>query len=287
MKRYLDALLKGDEQKAAQVVQQVSQSQEDPMKVSLELFYPAMVELGESWCRGKINVAQEHLATQITLAQMERLRAARQAPPRSKPRVLVASVEGEEHYLGAMMTSDAFRLDGWKVDFLGPNVPTRELFAIADRRRTDLLALSVTLASNLVQLRRLSQSLRKVRRPTKIIVGGAALNADPNFTEELGFDFGSDPMDGVRIARQLFRLKETEAPASLDTYLKKLGLQVRELRKKKGWTQQQLADRAAVDRTYVIAVEMGKQNLSLGVVMKVAGALSVPMERLVSLSASA
>ncbi len=44
-----------------------------------------------------------------------------------------------------------------------------------------------------------------------------------------------------------------------------------------GWSQQQLADSARIDRTYLSGAEHGKQNLTLGAVKKIADALNTPM----------
>ena len=49
--------------------------------IYLEVLAPAMFHIGELWCDGKVNVAQEHLATQITLGQMDKLRLIQSAPP--------------------------------------------------------------------------------------------------------------------------------------------------------------------------------------------------------------
>ena len=65
-------------------------------------------ELGHAWFAGKVNVAQEHLGTQITLDQMDRLRF--QISPRSKLgfRVAITTVEGDSHFVGARMVADFF-----------------------------------------------------------------------------------------------------------------------------------------------------------------------------------
>lgn len=282
--QYLEALLAGDDEQASSVVKRASAARGDVLKVYLDLLQPAMIEIGELWCRGKINIAQEHLATQMTLTQMDKLRAADRASPSLGYQVLVASVEGEQHFLGAMMVADAFRLDGWKVDFLGPNVPTRDLLAIGGQRRSHLTALSVTLESNLTRLRSLSQHLRKKKSPAKILVGGHAFQLRPAFARELGFDYASDPFEAVRMARGLVGAMERDHQVPFNAVLKQLGSRIRALRNEKGWTQQQLAERAALNRSFIVAVELGGQNLSLRAVMKVAGGFGISMEELLFLS---
>ncbi len=55
-----------------------------------------------------------------------------------------------------------------------------------------------------------------------------------------------------------------------------LGRRVAEIRQKRGWTQQELADELDVTLRYVQAVEGGKQNLSLRSVAAFSVALGVP-----------
>jgi transcriptional regulator with XRE-family HTH domain len=42
----------------------------------------------------------------------------------------------------------------------------------------------------------------------------------------------------------------------------RIGLRLRKLRKRRGWTQVQMAERFGLDRTYLADVEHGKTNVS-------------------------
>lgn len=44
---------------------------------------------------------------------------------------------------------------------------------------------------------------------------------------------------------------------------KRFGARLRQLRKKKGWTQVQLAEHLGLDRSYIADVERGNRNISL------------------------
>jgi len=65
-----------------------------------------------------------------------------------------------------------------------------------------------------------------------------------------------------------------------ETYLKKVGLNIRQVRKEKGMSQESLALAADLDRSYVGGVERGERNISIVNLKKIADALKVPASQL-------
>ena len=55
----------------------------------------------------------------------------------------------------------------------------------------------------------------------------------------------------------------------------KVGRTIRRLRLAKGWTQEELADRARLHPTYIGGIERGERNLGIDNVFKIARALGV------------
>jgi methanogenic corrinoid protein MtbC1/DNA-binding XRE family transcriptional regulator len=277
--RYLGAALKGDGAAASFAVEEGLRRGCRVADLLLAVIGPAQRELGELWQGGHANVAQEHLGTQIALAQMERLRQEGRPRARLGTSVVVTTVEGEEHWLGARMMADLLALDGWDALFLGPGVPSRDLRSFVLQKKVDLVVLSVTMEEHLPRLQEAVAALRCLERPPKILAGGAAVagvgaaQLDPRPDA-----ISPDALRALRDAQHLLGLRDVKR--SLEAFLKNLGERVQAFRKAAGWSQQQLADRAGLDRTYISAAEHGKQNLTLGAVMKLADALDVPIERL-------
>ncbi len=56
-----------------------------------------------------------------------------------------------------------------------------------------------------------------------------------------------------------------------------VGKRVKELRNKIGISQEELADTAQLDRTYITSVECGKRNISIVNIEKLANALNVSL----------
>ena len=65
----------------------------------------------------------------------------------------------------------------------------------------------------------------------------------------------------------------------MDT-LKRFGDKVRELRIKKGLSQEQLAELSGLHRTYISSLELGKRNVSLINIFVLAKALGVTPDKL-------
>lgn len=61
---------------------------------------------------------------------------------------------------------------------------------------------------------------------------------------------------------------------------KKFGMRVKILRKSKGISQEFLAERAQLDRTYIGGIERGERNVSLINIEKIAKALDIEIDEL-------
>ena len=62
--------------------------------------------------------------------------------------------------------------------------------------------------------------------------------------------------------------------------LKKVGARIRDLRQAIGWSQEELAHRANLHRTYIGGVERGERNISVKNIFAIARALKVPSSQL-------
>jgi len=60
----------------------------------------------------------------------------------------------------------------------------------------------------------------------------------------------------------------------------RFGLRIRELRKRRGWNQQDFAFRAGLDRTYVGTIERGEKSATLRTIRKLSLALEVPLSEI-------
>lgn len=64
--------------------------------------------------------------------------------------------------------------------------------------------------------------------------------------------------------------------------LKRFGDNVKKCRKRKNWSQDKLADKAGLHRTYIGSIERGERNVSLINIERIAKALDAEIENLLT-----
>ena len=284
--RYGEALVLGEPVLAHAVIEQALGRGMSRAEIYLEVLAPSQIRLGEMWHEGSINVAQEHLATTITMEMMDYLRQGMTARSGLGVRAVVTPVEGDQHTIGARMIADFLAMDGWEVFFLGNGTPAEDLAEFVRQRNADLVALSSTLPEFLSNAATAAKTIREMNSSApKILLGGRALENSNGDFKVYGCDgTAGNVLEAVTEARRLVGL--TEERLTLEEQLAMMGRKIREARGDRGMTQQALADASGLDRTYISLVEHGKQNLTIGAALKIAHALDVPIGNLLASNAS-
>lgn len=121
---------------------------------------PLAREVGEMWQRGEATAAHEHFASALIRDFLAR--SARPfAIPEGAPRLVVATPSGQLHELGAVIVAAAASNLGWRVIYLGANLPAVEIAGAAIQNGVRAVLLSLIypaddrqLVGELVQLRR-------------------------------------------------------------------------------------------------------------------------------------
>lgn len=278
--RYLRALIRGDEEEASEAIQEAVSFDWRPATIYMEVLAKSMIAVGEMWHSGEISIAHEHQATQVTLRQTGLLRQF--FPPERKTglHAVVSAVERDGHLLGAMIFTDLLFFDGWNTDFLGAGTPAEDLGRMVAERKPDLVALSATLQDTMEPLSACVKAVREANESTFIVIGGVTVAGEPELAESLGADLvADDPVQAVIDIGAHFDISGATMP--LEQILQRVGEQVKAKRIERGWSQQQLADAAGLDRTYLSGVEHGKQNLTLGAVKKLGDALHSPISEFI------
>jgi methanogenic corrinoid protein MtbC1 len=137
-----------------------------------DVIAPLMHKIGERWARAELTPVHEHLAS----AALRRVLGdvIRDLQSRATgPVLVVATPSREQHELGAMVVAVAASLAGWKVTYLGPDLPAADLAGAARDLQAAAIALSLTVVErDAIREVRLLRRLAGAR--VTILVGGRA-----------------------------------------------------------------------------------------------------------------
>lgn len=160
--------------------------------VLLHLIQPAMVEIGELWLRGEINVATEHFATEFVSRKLAGLINMFEGDP-TRGTVLVACAPDELHDLGALFTSLFIIRRGFHVVYLGPQVPIVDLIEAIRTISPDLICLAATQPETANQLVDVTHAVLREFPNARVGYGGRVFNIYPELRHVMpGLYLGHD-----------------------------------------------------------------------------------------------
>jgi methanogenic corrinoid protein MtbC1 len=174
--------------------------------VLLDLIQPVMIEIGECWHRGKINVAAEHFATQFVRRKLAGLLNIFEGSPQ-RATIIVGCGPNELHDLGTLLIALFLSRRGWNVVYLGAQVPVADLVETAQRLKPALVCLSASRTETALQLAEAARALLEAAPNVLFGYGGRAFNVHPEMRANMQGDFlGSDARElSDRIAALLRR----------------------------------------------------------------------------------
>lgn len=203
---YLQAALRGERTAALGVVREALRAGMPAPDLFLHVLQEAQYEVGRRWCDNRITVAQEHTATLVCQYVLVRLYDDLPRAGVSRGDVVVTGVGGELHQVGANMVADMLEMDGWRVRFLGTDMPHDGIVDAVAELGADVVGISATMLFNVPSVLDLVDRLRSgtLAKPPRILVGGSAFKGDPAMWTSVGADaFANDLKEAVEAARRL------------------------------------------------------------------------------------
>jgi MerR family transcriptional regulator, light-induced transcriptional regulator len=164
-----------------------------------EVAVPLLRRVGDAWEEGELSPAQEHLGSEVidrVLAEV----ADRALPVGNGPRLVVATLPGERHGLGARLVAAAAALEGWTPTYLGTDLPASDIAAAAVRLRARAVAVSMVACEAVAQAPgSLAELRRELPEGVALLVGGRA-SAE---LEATGIPPGVRLLDGLEELRTI------------------------------------------------------------------------------------
>jgi len=107
----------------------------------LETVVPLLNTVGEFWARGKLQIFQEHFLSQQLIRFLNTEIAKLQRYAR-KPRVLLATLPGEEHTLGLLMVAAMLSSHGVSTINIGAEVPMDQIGHAVEQFNVDIVGIT-------------------------------------------------------------------------------------------------------------------------------------------------
>lgn len=133
---------------------------------------PLLDQIGVLWENAQFRPAHEHMASAIIQSFISHLPEA-YLSSETAPRIVIATLEGQRHELGALMAAKTAATEGWDVTYLGANLPTEDIVAVTKESDAHMLGISIIYAESSQQVLQAIDLLQKGLAPrVPIIVGG-------------------------------------------------------------------------------------------------------------------
>ena len=157
---------------------------------------PMLRRIGDDWHAGRVSIAHEHLASSIVYDLVTE--SMRSLTRRSGPdAVLVATPTGEHHAIGAALVGAAAAAEGWRVVYLGADVPAKEIAAAA-AIASDVRVVAISL-TYLRERAKMVDELRDLRAllPSAVVLvaGGTGTGGIETELSAVGIRVGTDLAD--------------------------------------------------------------------------------------------
>ena len=145
-----------------------------PSQLVSEVLQPLLHEVGERWHRGEMSISQERLVSRVVTRHVGLMLDAYDRVARRET-IVFATLPGERHELGLLMSAMICASRGFKVHYLGADLPPAEIARFAREVDAAIVALSVVLNERLSEVPpQLATLAAALPAGTAIWVGGSA-----------------------------------------------------------------------------------------------------------------
>jgi DNA-binding transcriptional MerR regulator/methylmalonyl-CoA mutase cobalamin-binding subunit len=160
-----------------------------------EVLKPLLTEVGNRWHRGQFSIAQERLVSGAVRKHLGLFLDTFDRNSHGRA-IVFATLEGERHELGLLMSAILCASRGFKVHYLGPDLPAAEIARYAREVGASVVALSVVLADGLPVLTEALRELVAGIKPDQAVwLGGSAIERLDSAATPEGCTIVRDPFE--------------------------------------------------------------------------------------------
>jgi len=201
------AVFDGDEAKTAELVQKAVKDGKSPQEILDKGLVQGLRDCGAGFEKGQKFIPEMLMSSEcmkVAMKVIKPLLVVGKADTEGSGRVILATVEGDVHDIGLELVATMLETAGFKVKFMGADVPTSDIIAAVKAEKPQLLGLSALLSNTMDVMPVILSLLKKegLRDSVKVMIGGAPVKQD--FCDEIGADgWAYDASSAVPKAKQL------------------------------------------------------------------------------------
>jgi MerR family transcriptional regulator, light-induced transcriptional regulator len=166
---------------------------------------PLIHQIGVGWEMGTLRIAHEHVAGAVIRTILGNFVRAHSGTSNA-PTLIVTTPAGQLHELGALLAGARAVDFGWRVLYLGPNLPAEEIAGAYLQSQADAVAISIVYPGDDPELGAQLRLLRRLLPPqTPIIAGGRAAAEYRPVLQESGIALCTDTSQFVAELRTIRR----------------------------------------------------------------------------------
>lgn len=178
-----------------------------------DVLAPLMQRIGDQWKQGGLRPFHEHMACAVVRSF---LGSTMGEANHGSPVFLAATPARQRHELGALLATTSAAAEGWRVLYLGPDLPPEEIAAAALHQDARVVALSLVYPPDDALLRDELRRLRRLLDPrTELIVGGRASSAYADVLQEIGA-LRLDDLRELRLRLEEIRMEPRSLPLAAE-----------------------------------------------------------------------
>jgi methanogenic corrinoid protein MtbC1 len=171
VKELVEAVRELDMVRAEQVLTRAS-ALLPPHALVTDVMAPTLRRIGEQWAAGKLCVASEHAASALVRDRASGMLRAF-ATSGAVETVLATTPAGELHELGALLAAVIAATQGYRISYVGPNLPAHEIALAARGSHAGVVLLSVVALDSEAALREVAALAPELGSDTTLVIGGS------------------------------------------------------------------------------------------------------------------
>ena len=202
------AVIKGLREDILPLVEEALEQGITPFEIVNSRLIPGITEVGAMYERKEYFLPQLLRSAETMQTAFARLKPLLEESGEAgvKPKVIMATVEGDIHDIGKNIVNLMLGNHGFDVVDLGKDVSAEEIVRAAQEHGARLIGLSALMTTTMVRMRDTIELLKEHDLSgVKVMIGGAVVTE--SFAASIGADgFATDAVGAVRLARELLEL---------------------------------------------------------------------------------